>query len=105
MTGLTLYVPQRYRISLRRVLEPRHPGNPLGELALGIAGSAQAAQVAFDIGGKYCYSGVTEGFGKTLQGDGLACPGGARDQTVTIGQAHGLGDRLPRRIGTDKELQ
>jgi hypothetical protein len=39
-----------------------------------------------------------------LQGNGLACPGGTGDQPVAIGQAHGLGNRLPREIGADNEL-
>ncbi|MNQ77255.1 hypothetical protein D3C85_921150 [compost metagenome] len=77
------------------MVQPGHAGNPLGNLALGVAGCAQTAQVTFDIGGEHRHAGIAESFGHTLQGDGLAGPGSACDQTVSIGQTHGLGDRLP----------
>jgi hypothetical protein len=105
MTGLTVNVPQGDRISLRLVIQPRHPGDPFGDLALGIASGAQAAQVTFDIGGEYRHASIAESFGHTLQGNGFAGARGPRNQTVTVGQAHGLGDRLPREIGADNELQ
>ncbi|MCY1409401.1 hypothetical protein D9M71_247510 [compost metagenome] len=105
MTGLTVYVPQRHRISLRLVVEPGHPGNPLGDLALGIAGGAEAAQVTLDVRGEHRHAGIAEGFGHSLQSDGLAGAGRARDQSVAVRQAHGLGSRLPFWIGADNELQ
>ncbi|MCY1410058.1 hypothetical protein D9M71_254210 [compost metagenome] len=105
MTGLTLYVPQRHRISLRLVVEPRHPGNPLGDLALGVARGAKAAQVTLDVGGEHRHAGIAESFGHSLQRHGFSGAGRARDQTVAIGQAHSLGNRLPFEVGADNELQ
>jgi hypothetical protein len=72
---------------------------------LGVARCAQATQIAFDVGGEHRHAGIAERFGHPLQGDGFTGPGSARDQTMTVGQAHGLGNRLPREIGTDNELQ
>ncbi|MNY58639.1 hypothetical protein D3C86_1949990 [compost metagenome] len=87
------------------MVQPRHPRNALGDLALGLTGCAQAAQVAFDIRRKHRHAGVTERFGQALQGDGLAGAGGARHQAMTVCQTHGLGNRLSREVGTDNELQ
>ena len=105
MTGLAVNIPQRHRISLRLVIEPRHAGDAFGDLALRVAGSTEAAQVALDVGSKYSDAGVAEGFGQALQGHGFTGTGGAGDETVTVCQAHGLCDRLPREIGADYELR
>ncbi|BAV76915.1 hydrophilic protein [Pseudomonas chlororaphis subsp. aurantiaca] len=105
MPGLPVNVPQRDRISLGLVVQPRHPGNTFGNLALGIARGAQATQVTLDIRGEHRDTGIAEGFCQPLQGDGFPCPGSACHQPVTICQAHGLGNRLPREIGTDNELR
>jgi hypothetical protein len=60
--------------------------------------SAQAAQVALDVGGEHRHAGITEIFHQTLQGDGLAGAGSAGDQAVAVGQAQWLADRLAGRI-------
>ncbi|MNJ71728.1 hypothetical protein D3C77_683020 [compost metagenome] len=105
MAGLAVDIPQTDRICLRPMLKPGHPGNALGHLALGIAHGAQATQVAFDIGSEYRDPGIAEGLGHVLQGHGLAGTGGAGDQAVAIGQAHGLGDRLAGKIRAEHELR
>lgn len=74
--------------------KPRHAGDALGHLALRCTGGAQATQVTFHVGGKHRDPGVTEHFRQALQGDGLACTGGACHQAVAVGQAHGLPERL-----------
>ncbi|MNI12930.1 hypothetical protein D3C73_661370 [compost metagenome] len=87
-------VPQRHRVGLGRVIQPGHASDPLGHLALRIARRTEAAQVALDIGGEHRHTGIAECLGQVLQGDGLAGPGGAGDQSVAVRQAHGLGNRL-----------
>jgi len=105
MTGLPVDVPQRDRIRLGRVIQERHAGDALCDFALGVGGGTQATEVTFDIRGKYRDARITECFGQTLQRDRLACARGAGDQTVTVGQAHGLGNGLAVKTGTDKELR
>ena len=104
MTGLTVNVPQGHRIRLWRVVQPGHPGDPLGDFALWVAGGAQTTQVTLDIGGEHRHAGIAECFGHPLQGDRFARPGSARDQAMTVRQSHGLGNRLPGKVGTDNEL-
>jgi len=104
MTGLPVNIPQRDRVGLGRVIEEGHAGDTLGNLALRICRSPQAAQVTLDVRGKHGHTGITEGFCQALQRDGLARAGGAGDQPVTVGQAQGLGNRLAGEVGTDKQL-
>ncbi|MNH22151.1 hypothetical protein D3C79_819940 [compost metagenome] len=87
-------IPQAHRVSLRCMPQPRHAGNALGHLALRRARRAQATQVAFDVGREHRHAGITEHFGKVLQGDGFASARGASYQPVAVGEAHGLMDRL-----------
>ncbi len=87
------------------MVEPRHPGDTLGDLALRVAGRTEAAQIALDVGGKHRHPGVAERFGQTLQGDGFTGTGGAGDQSVAVRQAHGLSDLLSCEIGADYELR
>ena len=105
VAAVALHIPQRKRIGPGLMAEPGHAGDALGDLALRLAGGAEAAQVALDVGGEHRHAGIAEGFGHTLQCDGLAGTGSACDQSVAIRQAHGLGDRLPREIGADNKLQ
>jgi len=105
MSGFTVDVPQRDGISLGRVTEPGHAGDALGHFALRVAGSTEAAQVALDVGSEHCHTGVAEGFGQALQGHGFTGAGGAGDQAVAVGQAHGLSDGLRGRISADNELR
>ena len=87
------------------MVQPGHPGDALGNFALGGAGSAQTAKVTLDVGGEHRHSGIAEGFGQALQRDGFAGAGGTRNQTVAVRQAHCLGNRLTGEVGTDNELQ
>ncbi|MNJ46636.1 hypothetical protein D3C77_417710 [compost metagenome] len=105
MTGLPVDIPQADRISLRPMLKPRHTGYALGDLALRVAYRTQATQVTFDVSGEHRNPGITERFGHMLQGYGLAGTGGASNQAVTVGQAHGLAYRLAGRISTENELR
>lgn len=98
-------IPQRDRISLRCVIKEGHARNALGDLALGVRRRAQATQVTLDISGEHRHPRIAEGFGQTLQCDGFAGAGGAGDQPVTVGQTHGLGNRLAREVCADKELR
>ncbi|MNO95103.1 hypothetical protein D3C76_867370 [compost metagenome] len=105
MTRLPGDVPQRYRISPRRVSEPRHARDPLGHLALRRACRPQATQVTLDVGGEHGHAGIAENLCQVLQGDGLACTGGTGDQAVPVGQAHGLIDRLAIRASAYNYLR
>ncbi|MNH32175.1 hypothetical protein D3C79_925990 [compost metagenome] len=98
-------IPQADRISLRPMFKPGHPGDAFGDFALRVAHRAQATQVAFDVGGEYCHPGIAERLSHVLQGYGLAGTGSTGDQAVAVGQAHGLGNRLSGRIGTENELR
>src|SRR5438552_4164853 len=105
MTGLAVDIPQGHRISLRFVVEPRHPGNALGNLALRVAGRTEAAEIALDVSGKHRHASVAERLGQTLQGDGFTSTGSAGNQPVAVRQAHGLSNLLPREVGADYELR
>ncbi len=105
MTGLTGNVPQRDRVGLGFVVQPGHAGDALGDLALRVAGSTEPAQVTFDVGREHRHTGIAEGFCQTLQGNGLAGTGSTRDQPMSVCQTHGLGDRLPCKVGTDNEFR
>src|SRR3546814_1317362 len=48
---------------------PGHAGDTLGDFALGVAGGAEAAQVALDVCGEYRNAGIAERLGQALQGD------------------------------------
>jgi hypothetical protein len=82
------------------VPQPGHAGDALGHLALRRTSSAQAAQVAFDIGGEHRNPRVTERFRQMLQGDGLASTRSARYQAMAVGQPHSLPNRLAIRAST-----
>ena len=105
MTGLAMDIPQGHGIGLGPVVEPGHAGNPLGDLALGIARGAQPAEIALDVRGEDRHPGIAESLRQALQGDGLAGTGSARHQAMAVGQAHGLGDRLAVEAGADDELR
>ncbi len=105
MPGFAMNIPQGHRIRLRCVVKPRHAGDAFGDLALWIAGGAEAAQITLDVGGEHRDTGVAERFGQALQGDRLAGAGGAGDQAVAVRQAHRLGSLLAGRIGADYELR
>ncbi|MCY1356313.1 hypothetical protein D9M69_427600 [compost metagenome] len=103
LPGLPGHVPQADRIGARLVVQPGHRGDAFGHLALRIAGRAEAAEVALDVGGEHRHAGVAEQLGETLQGHRLAGAGGAGHQAVTIGQFQRLGHRLACRIGAENE--
>ena len=105
MTRLAMNVPQRDRIRFARVMKKGHAGDAFGHLALRVRRSAQATEVTLYIGGKYRHARITERLGQALQRDGLARAGGASNQPVAVGQAHGLGDGLVVGTGTNKELR
>ncbi|MNN31503.1 hypothetical protein D3C81_1451920 [compost metagenome] len=105
MARFTADIPQGYRVCLWARVEPRHAGNPFGDLALGRACCSEATEVALDIGSKYRHASIAERFGQALQGDGLAGTGSTRDQAMTVGQAHFLGNRLALEVGTENELR
>jgi hypothetical protein len=105
MTGLTVNIPQGYRIRLRLMVQPGHAGDPLRDLALRVTGGAQTAQVTFDVRREHRHACIAERFGQALQRDGFTGPGSARYQTVTVRQAHGLGDWLAREVSADNELR
>ncbi|MNT48845.1 hypothetical protein D3C72_1856490 [compost metagenome] len=105
MAGLPVNIPQVDRVCLRPMCKPRHAGDALGDFALRVTHRAQATQIAFDVGGKYGHSRITEGFGHVLQGHGLAGTRGTSHQAVTVGQAQGLSNRLSGQISAENELQ
>ncbi len=92
MTTLPGDVPQAHRVGLGLVGEPRHPGNAFGHLALGRTRRPQATQVSFHVCREHCHTRVAEHLGQTLQGHGLAGAGRSGDQSMAVGQAHGLAD-------------
>ncbi|MNQ78565.1 hypothetical protein D3C85_934800 [compost metagenome] len=104
VAALSGHVPQGHRVGLRPVREPGHAGDALGDLALRLAGGAEAAQIALDVGGEHRHAGIAEQLGEALQGDGLAGAGGAGDQPVAVGQAQQVADGLPGRIGAEQQL-
>jgi len=80
-------------------------GDALSHFSLRVRGSPQTTQIAFDISGEHGHTRITERLCQALQSDGLAGARGASNQPVTVGQAHGLGDRLAVRTGANKELR
>jgi hypothetical protein len=104
MPGLSLHIPQGHRIPLRLMGKPRHPGNALGNLALGISSCAQAAKIAFDVCGEHGDSGIAEDFRQTLQRHRLSGARSARNQPMTIGQTQRLTDRLTIEARTNENL-
>ncbi|CAM4096426.1 hypothetical protein PSRE111525_26455 [Pseudomonas reidholzensis] len=70
--------------------QPRHAGDPLGDLALWRRCRTQPTQVALHIRRKHRHARITEDFGQVLQGHRLAGTGGTGHQAMAVGQAHGL---------------
>ncbi|MCY1548818.1 hypothetical protein D9M68_849520 [compost metagenome] len=86
------------------MVQPRHAGDALGYLALRRTGGAKAAEIALHIRGEHRHAGIAERLDQTLQGDRFAGTGSARHQTVSIGQAQRLANRLTGKVSTKNKL-
>ena len=97
MALLAKHIPECHREALGRPLGDAELLQPLGELSLAHPGRGDSAEVTLHIGEEHRHPGSAEPLGEYAQGDRLAGPRCAGDETMPIGHRGQEVERACRR--------
>jgi hypothetical protein len=95
VAGFSKNIPEQCRITTRLVLDRRHRGQASVDFRMPASRMPEAGQISFHIGDEHRRTETRKSFSQNLQGHGLASPGCARNQPMTIGHDPQLLDDSP----------